>query len=105
MDDYLSLSSTNRGGQRLLVEWIADERSDADRVELARLGGRSSERDYFVFVLNQQGQQELSDRAGATGYKYFHWAVVRIDECAGEKCAKSSHRDYRQSNRVSVEQC
>jgi hypothetical protein len=32
-----------------------------------------------VFVFNQQWQQELSDRAGAAGYKYFHLAVVRID--------------------------
>jgi hypothetical protein len=40
--------------------------------EQRRFGGRARECYDFVFILEQQRQQEFSDCAGATGNKDFH---------------------------------
>src|SRR5258706_2804790 len=79
VDDHLGLGAPNRRCESRLVQRIDDDRGHAAVLELLGLCDRKPECYDFVFILDQQWQQEFSDCPSATGNKDSHSVFVGLD--------------------------
>ncbi len=83
VDDRIRLCAPNGCREPRLVQRIDDDCGHARVLELRGLGDRTCECYDFVFIVEQQRQQEFADYPSATGNENFHSAnlAARVHRC------------------------